>query len=241
MAEVPSQIDANQADATEVSGQIDSPTDSMKGIAVEGTPYIASTPTADPFSNLYNCETQILFVTGPLEGQSTEFFILGKEYFLDRNHQFSPGDGTAVYYEPQRYIILHSSYENGNILRPLEAEFIRKYLETWGGKSNAYIQEQIDSLIGSEVLWYCNGDPFLKTSLDSVIRLSHEASTQLWQNPQDLEKILDNREGLTSEWVGEISFGDSGSIYIGFCGWGPEGEKEDRYSHYRYLIRFTLN
>jgi len=46
---------------------------------------------------------------------------------------------------------------------------------------------------------------------------------------------------LTSEWVGEISFGDSGSIYIGFCGWGPEAEKEDRYSYYRYLIRFTLN
>ena len=93
------------------------------------------------------------FTSGPLEGKSAEFLILGQEYFDDKGDLFYPGEKTAVFYDGPKYLILHSAFQNGNVLRPLEAEFIRKYLEYWGESGTDYIQTQMDSLIGSEIEW----------------------------------------------------------------------------------------
>ena len=123
----------------------------------------------------------------------------------------------------------------------MEAEFIRKYLEYWGGTGTEYIQGQIDALTGSEVIWFCNDRPAFETTIKGVVRLSHEASNDLWQDPESLEEILINREGLVLEWVGEFDETDESYFYIGFCGWGPDSLGEERYTYYRYLIQFEIH
>lgn len=198
------------------------------------------TPTENPFATLYNCEMSLEFLTGPLESKTTDFKVLGLDYFYDKSDKFDPGKGTSIYYQYQHYFILHSSYANGNILRPMEAEFIRKYLEYWGESGQKYVQGQIDSLIGSDVTWTCDGDTIFHTKIDGITRLSHLASEDLWLNPDSLVQILNNKEGDESEWIGEIEPTTEPYLYIGFCGWGPESSADDRFTYYRYLIRFII-
>lgn len=193
----------------------------------------------DPLSDLYDCQMRLRFTSGPLENQKVNFTVLGEDYFADKSNKFDPGKGTSIYYEPQRYLIVHSSYVNGNILRPMEAEFLRKYLEHWGQTGTDYIQGQIGSLLGSEVYWTCDDGLILTSEITGVVRLSHEASQRLWLEPENLAEILRSKEGLSSEWVGEIDRLNDESIYIGFCGWGPEATANSRYTYYRYLVQFS--
>jgi len=206
--------------------------------AVEETPQ--PTPTPDPFADLYNCEMEIQFMTGPLEERNAEFTVLGEDYFFDKGDKFAVGKGTSIYYEAQKYFILHSSFVNGNPLRPMEAEFIRKHLEYWGTTDTDYIQGKITELVGSEALWVCDGKAVFRTRINGAVRLSHEASDRLWLEPEELQEILADREGLVSEWVGEIPETSNPSLYIGFCGWGPNDLGSDRYTYYRYLINFEI-
>jgi hypothetical protein len=198
------------------------------------------TPTPNPLPDLYGCNMQIEFITGPLENQSSEFSILDRSYFLDKGDKFAVGKGTAVYYEDQPYMILHSSYVNGNILKPMEAEFIRKHLEHWGNKGDEYIQNQIDDLVGTKVNWYCYDDLVLETTINSVARLSHDASERLWLEPLEIVDILEDKQGLASEWIGEILPTDQPSLFLGFCGWGPSSVGSGRYTYYRYLLNFVI-
>jgi len=196
--------------------------------------------TSNPSPDLFGCKMRIEFTTGPLENQTSEFAVLDETYFQDKGDNFAVGKGTAIYYETQPYLILHSSYVNGNMLKPMEAEFIRKYLEHWGKNGNEFIQERIDSLIGSQINWFCNDDLIFGTTINGITRLSHEASNRLWLHPSEIEDILEDKEGLSSEWIGEIASTNDPSLYLGFCGWGPPSIDNGRYTYYRYLINFTI-
>ena len=197
-------------------------------------------PTPDPFSELYGCEMVIQFDSGPLKPRTVEFTVLGKDYFVDKGDKFAPGQGTGIFYEAQRYFILHSSYFNGNILKPMEAEFIRRYLENWGSSDEEFVHSQINELIGSNVLWICDGKAVFKTRITSGTRLSHVASDRLWLEPENLEQILIDQEGLTSEWIGKIEPTSDPVIYLGFCGWGSNSLASDRFVYFRYLIQLSI-
>ncbi|MGI6741963.1 MAG: hypothetical protein ACOX7C_10930 [Brevefilum sp.] len=203
-------------------------------------PQSTTIPTPDNLASLYGCETIITFTSGPLKNQISKFTVLDRDYFEDKGDKFALGKGTAVFYEKTPYLILHSSFLNGNILKPMEAEFIRKYLEHWGKKDNDYIQQQIDQLIGSEIEWLCNGEYLLTTKINSIARLSHQASEKLWLEPEEIENILIERKGDRSEWVGTMKPSFENFIYLGFCGWGPESLDAGRYTYYRYVIRMTI-
>lgn len=211
---------------------------SVTPVAISPTPSPTSTPS--PFASLYGCEMQLKFSSGPLESKSTRFDVLGEDYFSDKADKFKPGKGTGIYYQDQHYFIIHSSYVNGNILRPMEGELMRKYLEYWGSSGNAYIQGQIDKLIGSEVIWSCDGEQVFSTKISGIAHLSHEASNRLWLEPEKLEQIVIEREGLVSEWVGEIIPTEEPHLYIAFCGWGPDDNTYDRYTYFRYLLQFEI-
>jgi hypothetical protein len=204
------------------------------------TPKI-STPASFVMPNLYGCEATIEFVSGPLKGKSRQFSILDKSYFEDKGDKFAVGKGTGVFYQDTPYLILHSSYVNGNLLKPMEAEFIRKYLENWGEKEESYINGQINNLNGSQVNWYCADKLILKTSIYNIVRLSHEASNQLWLEPTQINLILEEKKGVQSEWIGETLKSDDPSIYLGFCGWGSSTIENGRYTYLRYLINFTIH
>lgn len=180
------------------------------------------------------------FVSGPLESKSTQFDVLGLDYFQDKGDKFKPGKGTGILYEDQRYFIIHSSFVNGNVLRPMEAEFIRKYLEYWGSSGSKYVQGQIDSLIGSEVLWVCDGELIFRTKIESIARLSHEATNDIWLNPQNLDDIITERAGIEEEWIGEMTPTSDPHLYLGFCGWGPDEDNPERFTYFRYLLRFEI-
>ena len=207
---------------------------------VTASPTPTPTSTPNPFAGLYGCEMQLDFISGPLESKGTQFNVLGEDYFSDKGDKFKPGKGTSIYYQDQHYFIIHSSYVNGNILRPMEGEFIRKYLEYWGSSGTAYIQGQIDNLIGSEVIWSCDGKQIFSTKISGIAHLSHEASNRLWLEPENLEQIVVQREGLASEWVGEITPTEEPHLYIAFCGWGPNDSATDRFTYFRYLIQFEI-
>jgi len=211
------------------------------GTVNELSPTPSVTPTPDLFTTLYDCEMEIEFISGPLENKSTDFTVLGRDYFTDKGDKFAPGKGTGIFYENERYFIIHSAYQNSNILRPMEAEFIRKYLEYWGGTGNQYIQDQIDTLIGSQVNWICDGEEVFQTSINGIARLSHEASDRLWLNPNHLQQIISEKEGDESEWIGEIPESSTSTIYLSFCGWGPESLGSQRYTHFRYLFEFEVH
>lgn len=198
------------------------------------------TPTPDPFTSFYGCQMEIKVLSGPLESKGSTFEVLGRDYFADKGDKFAFGKGTGVFYEQQRYLILHSSYINSNALRPMEAEFLRRYLENWGNHGPEYVQSQIESLIDSEILWICDGKYVFKTRVSGVSRLSYQASNRLWLNPQELEDILVDREGDQAEWIGTIPQSDEKSLYLGFCGWGPASLESERYTYYRYLIQFEI-
>jgi hypothetical protein len=204
------------------------------------TPLPTPTPMPDPFSELYGCEMELEFMSGPLESRKTRFAVLGKDYFYNKGDQFFPGRGTSIYYEKQHYFVLHSSYVNGDPLNPLEAEFIRLYIEHWGDAKRDYIQNQIESLVGSEIVWKCSGHETFRTRISGIIRLSHEASDQLWMEPRKLEQIVVDRKGLISEWVGGFDDTNKPVIYIGFCGWGKSSLGEARFTYYRYIIQFEV-
>ena len=201
---------------------------------------ITPTPTQNPFATLYDCEMKLEFTSGPLESKTTEFTVLGEDYFDDKGDKFFPGKGTSIYYQYQHYFILHSSYVNGNVLRPMEAEFIRKYLESWGDSGNDYVQGQIDKLIGSNVSWVCDGQTVFQTEIDSVLRLSHQAAQDIWLNPNSLQEIIMKREGEETEWIGEMLPTTEPHLYIGFCGWGLPTVDTGRFTYYRYVLRFTI-
>ena len=233
---------ANQTQTLPVAAKTDTPslstsTDHDAGSISKPEP----TPTPHQFPVLYNCEIKMEFTSGPLEGKGSKFTVLGEEYFADKGELFYPGEKTAVFYTGPKYLILHSAFQNGNVLRPLEAEFIRFYLEYWGESGTKYIQQQIDNLIGSEIEWTCNGDKLFTTEVKEIIRLSAVASNELWQEPIYLRQILIRREGLVSEWVGEMDPLFMDTFYLGFCGWGPESSGDGRYTYYRYLINFDIN
>jgi len=198
------------------------------------------TPTPDPYSALYGCQMEIRFATGPLSDKSSNFNVLDRDYFYDKGDKFAPGKGTAIFYEAQRYFILHSAYVKGNVLRPMEAEFLRKYLEYWGTTGTEYIEGQIDSLIGSQVVWVCNEETVFETEIIGITRLSHEASNRLWLEPENIVDIIRDKEGLVSEWIGELQDTDQPTFYVGFCGWGPQSLDQDRYTYYRYLIQLEV-
>ena len=183
---------------------------------------------------------QLNINSGPLESKKTQFTVLGEDYFSDKGDKFKTGKGTGIYYQDQHYFIIHSSYINGNILRPMEAELFRKYLEYWGTSGNAYIQGQIDSLIGSEIVWSCDGEEVFETKISGIVRLSHEASNRLWLEPENLEQIVVEKEGLVSEWIGEILPTSDPHLYLAFCGWSTDEKAADRYTYYRYLIQFEV-
>ena len=204
------------------------------------TPIPTPTSKPDPFSRFYGCEMEMKVLTGPLETQTSQFTILGEDYFVEKGDKFDLGKGTGVFYEEQRYLILHSSYINSNALRPMEAEFLRLFFERWGNHGPEYIKSQIEALIGSEVLWICDGKSVFKTQINGVSRLSYEASNRLWLRPEELEDLLLDREGEPSEWVGEITVTDDVTLYLGFCGWGPASLGSERYTYYRYLIQFEV-
>jgi hypothetical protein len=217
-----------------------------QGSIIEGTatfePKITPTitPTPDPLGNLYDCQMTIEFTSGPLASDSTTFTVLGEDYFTDKGDKFALGKGTGIYYEPMHYFILHSSYIRRIFDQPLEAEFIRKYLESWGPAGPQTIQGNIDALIGSEVVWTCEGGSSYITEIDGIVRLSHEASNRLWLEPLNIPDILGDREGLVSEWVGEIEIEDDSRFLLGFCGWGAESLGDERYTYYRYLVSFDI-
>jgi hypothetical protein len=198
------------------------------------------TPTPDPFIEFYGCEMQIDFLNGPLESEKVTFSVIEEDYFDDKGDQFLPGKGTGVYYDENHYFILHSAYLNGNIFKPMEVEFIRKYLENWGEKGPEYIQNQIDQLLGSDATWICEGQSNYLTRIDGVVRLSHEASDRLWLEPRNIDAILADREGLAYEWVGGLEEKNDPVLILGFCGWGPESLGDARFTYYRYLISFQV-
>ena len=198
------------------------------------------TPTTDLLGNIYDCEMSIEFTSGPLESQSTNFTVLGEDYFTDKDDKFGLGKGTGIYYEPQQYFILHSSYIRQLVDRPLEAEFLRKYLERWGQAGPQTIQANIDSLISSEAIWTCAGGSRYTTKVNGIVRLSHDASMRLWLEPLNIPEILTAREGLATEWVGEIKIHDNSRFLLGFCGWGPESLGDERYTYFRYLVSFDV-
>jgi hypothetical protein len=206
--------------------------------SVEVTP--GANTLTNVFPNLYDCDMVMKFTSGPLKGKKSRFTILGKDYFNDKGEQFFPGEKTAVYYEGPRYIILHSAFANGNILRPLEAEFIRYYLEYWGESGSEFIQDRINELIGSQIEWSCDGQIILNTEINSIIRLSATASTELWEDPIYLRQILLKHEGKEEEWIGDMDPYFMDTFFLGFCGWGPEESGDYRYYYYRYLINFDL-
>ena len=61
---------------------------------------------------LYGCELKIEFISGPLENETSEFTVLDETYFIDKGDKFAVGKGTAIYYETQPCLIVHSSYVN---------------------------------------------------------------------------------------------------------------------------------
>jgi len=227
--------EGNQDAMTATKGSIIEETNSVE---LEISPTI--TPTPDPLGNLYHCQMTIEFTSGPLASESTSFTVLGEDYFIDKGDKFDVGKGTGIYYEPQHYFILHSSYIRGIFNRALEAEFIRLYLESFGQAGPMTIQVNINDLIGSQAIWTCEGGSSFVTELNGVLRLSHEASNRLWLEPLNIPDILADREGLASEWVGGIEIEDDSRFLLGFCGWGPESLGDERYTYYRYLLSFDL-
>lgn len=216
----------------------------VKELVISATPVARNTktplptPTEISFFDFYGCHLELKFVSGPLEKQETSLYILGEDYFQDKGDKFKVGKNTGVYYKNSRYLVLHSGYENGNILKPLEAEFIRKYLENWGNEKPEYVLNKISDLKNSEVVWICDGTPVLKTKVTGAVRLSHMSSEELWLNPEKIETIIMEKQGLSQEWLGKINLSQSDK-YIGFCGWAPKGE-ENRYSYFRYVIGFEI-
>jgi len=199
------------------------------------------TPEPTPFPSLYDCKMEIHFTSGPLADQSTRFTVLGEDYFSEKGEKFYPGKNTAVYYNYPQYLILHSAYDDGNLLKPLEAEFLRFYLERWGDLSNNEIADNIDSLIGSEAAWYCDDQLLFNTSVNDIVRLSHEASKQVWFDPRMIEKVLAETPGPSEDWIGDITLTDTPGLYLGFCGWGPVELGDARLEHYRYVFRFKVS
>jgi len=206
------------------------------------TPTSTPTPTATPtvIPDLYGCDMELRFTSGPLEGYGTTFKMIDRDYFYDKSDKFATGKNTGVFYENQRYLILHSGYLGGDFSKPLEAEFIRKYLELWGNNDTAYIEGQIQSLLGSEMIWICNSQQAVNLKFVEVVRLSHESSGQLWVNPANILQIIDERKGEPAEWIGDIENDTQKSVYLGFCGWGPPGVTQNRSIYYRYVLRFDI-
>ena len=87
---------------------------------------------------------ELRFTSGPLDTQGTEFTVLGRDYFQDKGDQFAMGKGTGIFYETQRYFILHSAFINNPLPEPMEVEFLRRYLENWGNHGIGHIQTKID-------------------------------------------------------------------------------------------------
>ena len=221
----------------------DNPLDETEGHSlVTPGPTIQPTPTPTPtiIPDLYGCSMEISFSSGSLEGEGTNFTMLAKSYFYDKGDKFDIGKNTGIFYDDLGYVILHSGYQDGNLLSPLEIEFLRKFLELWGNSGTAYIEDKIQELKGSEVIWRCDNRQVMTTIVEDVIRLSHEASNQLWLEPFSMFQLIDDRPGIASEWVGELDYSDEKSIYLGFCGWGPPEVLSGRSVYYRYLVRFSI-
>ncbi len=197
-------------------------------------------PTPDEFSQLYNCQMELRFTSGPLDTRSTEFTVLGRDYFQDKGDLFAMGAGTGIFYEAQRYFILHSAYINNPLPQQMEAEFLRRYLENWGNHGPGHIQTKIDELIGSQAVWICDGIEVFSTEISGIARLSHEASNRLWLQPHELTDIIIDREGDPAEWIGDVPLTDNETIFLGFCGWGPPSVTSGRFVYYRYLISFEV-
>ncbi len=206
------------------------------------TPTLTPTPTPTPtiIPDLYGCDMELRFLSGPLEGYGTTFTMVEREYFYNKGDKFATGKNTGVFYENQRYLILHSGFLGGDYSQPLEAEFLRNYLELWGSNDNAYIEGQIQALIGSEMVWICNAQNAIQLQLAEVVRLSHKSTGQIWLDPTNFLTIIGDREGESSEWIGGINNPTQKSVYLGFCGWGPPEITINRSIYYRYVLRFDI-
>jgi hypothetical protein len=181
---------------------------------------------------------ELRFISGPLDGTGTTFTMIDRSYFYDKGDKFDTGKNTGLFYEDQHYIILHSGYLGGNLSNPLEIEFLRKYIELWGNNEKAYIEDQIHTLIGSEMVWICDAQETINLKLAEVVRLSHQSSNELWLNPTDILQIIEEKGGDSSEWIGDIEDTPQKSVYLGFCGWGPPEITQNRSIYYRYVLRF---
>lgn len=203
------------------------------------SPSPSPTPTLVP--DLYGCEMSITFVSGPLMGRGADFSMLDETYFEDKEGKFDPGKNTGLFYQEANHLILHSGYLGGNRNMPLEIEFLRFYLEEWADEQEpGLILAQIEQLLGSEMIWRCNGELALRLRINSIARLSHEASTRLWLEPWNIDDILAMREGIETEWIGRIEPLDKPMVFMNFCGWGPPWVAQDRSVYYRYLFQFEI-
>ena len=232
---------SSQENIPDIVGTKESP-EALSSIADLPTPTPTSTslPTQTPLPEIFGCNLEMNFTSGPLEGEGASFYVLGEDYFDEKGDKFDVGKNTAVYYQDPRVLILHSGFDNGNIFKTLEAEFIRSYLEAWGNFKPETIQSRMESLNGSSVEWFCNQTSLFHTKVNFIVRLSHIASNRLWLEPDNLTQILEEKEGEESEWIGEAIWTEAPHFYLNFCGWGPWGIGEERYVYYRYLINFEI-
>ena len=106
----------NSQSEPDPENQLTSPTPSPT-LTPTNTPTPTATPTIVP--NLYGCAMEIRFISGPMEGYGTTFTMVEREYFYNKGDKFDPGNNTGVFYEIQRYLILHSGYQYGNLSNPL--------------------------------------------------------------------------------------------------------------------------
>ncbi len=205
----------------------------------EITQTITPTEAPLPAPNLYGCAMEITFVSGPLAGEGVSFTMLDETYFEDKAGKFLAGRNTAVYYREFQYVIMHSGYLASNINFPLEAEFIRLYLESWGLEEPGYIADRIQELEGSEMVWVCEGRKILRLRLEEIARLSRPSSVRLWLEPHNIPEILEERQD-PDEWIGDISTITDDTLLLNICGWGPPSIREQRSLYYRYLLRFEI-
>ncbi len=190
--------------------------------------------------NLYGCNMEITFVSGPMLGEGTDFHMLDETYFYDKGDKFEEGKNSGIYYIDQAYVILHSGFNRGNRNLPLEIEFFRSYLEHWGEEDTRYIENQIQALIGSEMVWRCQDGEVYRLRVRDIIRLSHEASDRLWLEPENILQIIEDRGGSEDEWIGSLPSVNENSLLLGFCGWGPPEVQVNRSTYYRYVIDFEV-
>lgn len=199
----------------------------------------APTATLTVVPELLGCEMTLQFASGPLAGEEISFAVLDESYFGDKGDKFDLGKNTGVFYMESNLLVLHSGYKTLGITS-LEAEPIRFYLEGWGNKGPEAIEEKMAEMLGSTLVWACEGQAPFASELTAIARLSHQASQDLWLRPWALGEILEQHEGEAAEWVGGYDQIRPNAVHLSFCGWGPSSLKAERYTYFRYVLGFEI-